>query len=96
MDAQADPNAKRIDEDTDLESRRMDVALGAELRGLRSKRGLTQDQLAAVTGLSKRTIVRIEGGVRPMSIDQLFKIAQALKVKPSVLVDAAEAELGIE
>lgn len=95
MDAQADPNTKRVD-NTAEEAKVIDRALGAELRGLRSKRGLSQDQLAERSGIGKRTIIRLESGERPMSMDQLYKICRALDVRPSVLLNAMENEIGIQ
>ncbi|MEV0031385.1 helix-turn-helix transcriptional regulator [Nocardia sp. NPDC050793] len=81
---------------SDAEAKRIDIALGAELRGLRSKRGLSQDELAKASGISKRTIVRLESGERPMGMDQLYKLCRALRIKPSQLINAVEAEVGIE
>ncbi len=96
MDAMADPNARRVDEEIDLETKRLDLALGAELRGLRSKRGLSQDELAKTSGIGKRTLVRIEQGERAMTTTQLYKICRALGIKPSRLIDAVEVEIGID
>jgi len=96
MDAMADPTPKRVDEDTALEIERINRALGAELRGLRNKRGLSQDELAKAAKIGKRTLVRIEQGERSMSVGQLYQICRALGIKPSKLTDAAEVELGIQ
>jgi transcriptional regulator with XRE-family HTH domain len=57
------------------------------LRTLRRKRGLTQDQLAALCGLPQNTISRLETkeNVRP-SWDSVDAIAGALKVDPTSLL----------
>lgn len=96
MDAMADPTPTRVDEDTALELERINRALGAELRGLRNKRGLSQDELAKAAGIGKRTLVRIEQGERSMNVGQLYQVCRALGIKPSVLTKAAEVELGIQ
>lgn len=81
--------------DKDEVERQLDVALGNEVRGLRNKRGMSQDDLAAATGFSKQTIYRIEKGARSASMDQLMEICRALDIRPSTLLRAAEQEAGI-
>lgn len=75
------------------EERRLDIALGSELRGLRNKRRMNQDQLAAASKIGKRTLVRIETGDKPVTMAQLYRLAKALGVRPSVIIDAAESEI---
>lgn len=95
MNAPADPGTSGID-DAAREEKDIDVALGAEVRGLRSKRGLSQEQLGALSGIGKRTLIRLEAGERAMSMPQLYKICIALGIKPSTLINAMESELGIQ
>ncbi len=54
---------------------------------------MNQDQLAAASGVSKRTIIRLEMGERPATMAQLYRLAKALGVRPSVIIDAAESEV---
>lgn len=82
--------------DVDTDTKAIDIALGAELRGLRAKRGLAQERLAQMVGMNKKTIQRLEAGARPMDMDQLYRICRALGVRPSVLIDAVEKEVGIQ
>lgn len=77
------------------EERRLAVALGGELRGIRGKRRLTQDQLAELTGIGKRTLVRIEVGDAPVRLEQIYRLCKALGVLPSTVIDAAEKEINI-
>jgi DNA-binding XRE family transcriptional regulator len=74
----------------------IDRALGAEVRGIRNKRGMTLDDLAQAAGIGKRTLVRIEKGERPMDMRQLYQICLALRVKPSTIINAMESEVGIQ
>lgn len=82
--------------DPELETSAIDIALGAELRGLRAKRSLSQEQLAQMAGMNKKTVQRLEAGARPMDIAQLYQLCRALGVKPSTLIDAMEKEIGIQ
>lgn len=96
MDAMADSSADRVDDDgIDIEARRIDRAIGIELRRWRSHRKLTQDDLAEAAEISKRTVIRLERGERPMSVAQLYRICRALEIKPSDLLSAVEGEIGI-
>jgi transcriptional regulator with XRE-family HTH domain len=56
--------------------------LGDQIRQLRLKRGLTQDQLAAKAKLSRIYIAKLEGGDRMSpSFPALARIARALGAK---------------
>jgi len=48
------------------------------LKELRSKKKLTQEDLAIISGIPRTTISRIETGKRNISIDKLIMIANAL------------------
>jgi transcriptional regulator with XRE-family HTH domain len=58
------------------------------LRELRLRRGWSQEQLADASGVSVRTIQRIEGG-RPPGRATAAALAGALEVDPALLVDPA-------
>jgi transcriptional regulator with XRE-family HTH domain len=83
-------------DDISQEAQEIDKALGAEVRGIRNKRGMTQTDLAKAAGIGKRTLIRIELGERPMDMRQLYQICRALRVKPSTIIDAMESEIGIQ
>lgn len=55
--------------------------VGMRIRELRVDKGLTGDDLAKMTGLSKHTISKIENGRWSVSIDILEKIINALQAK---------------
>jgi transcriptional regulator with XRE-family HTH domain len=60
---------------------------GVGLRELRQERLLTQKELGEKAGVSKATIVGIEGGkIRPYP-QTLRKLAEALGVEPSALAE---------
>jgi transcriptional regulator with XRE-family HTH domain len=59
---------------------------GKRVAELRAERHLTQEQLAEAAGVSYRTIVSVEVGIRWCTLDTLEKIAKALKVPPMELL----------
>ena len=59
---------------------------GAHLRELRTKRGLTQAQLADTARTSTPFISQLERGVTTPSLGMLLRLAEALECRPSVLI----------
>ena len=53
---------------------------------LRQKRGLSQEALAAKTGLNRVTLARLERALHPPNLDTLDRIARALRVPLANLV----------
>ena len=62
-------------------------ALGPNLRRLRSKRGLSLERLARRSGVSRAMLSQIELGQSAPTINLLWKIARALDVPFSSLID---------
>ena len=61
------------------------------IREVRKSRGFTLEQLEALTGISWQSLQRYETGVRPVTLEKLAAIAEALGVSVSSLViDANE------
>lgn len=60
--------------------------LGANVRTLRIKRKLTQEQLADLCDLHRTYVGAIERGDRNVSLKNIVIIAQALNVEPSELL----------
>lgn len=78
------------------ETRRLAVAAGNKLRGLRGENRLSQEALAAKLGWNKKTIQRLENGEREMTMGQIFALAEALSTTPAKFARAVEEALGIE
>lgn len=55
------------------------------LKAWRVRKLMTQDQLAAASGVAKSTIVRIEGGY-PATLSTIRKLAQALSIDGEDLI----------
>lgn len=62
------------------------ATLAAELRGQRGRRRLTQAQLAALSGVSYRSVVRLENAQRSATVEQLLALAEALDVPATALL----------
>jgi transcriptional regulator with XRE-family HTH domain len=65
----------------------MPLAIGRRVRDARTSRGLTLDQLADISGVSRRMIVNVEGGATNASIATLLRLSTALAVPLAELVD---------
>jgi len=59
---------------------------GKQLQRLRTRRGLTQEQLAVTAGLSRTFLTRLELGQHDPSLSTLVRMAKALKVSVAVLL----------
>ena len=67
------------------------------LREVRERRFVTQEELAARTGMSRATISRLESGLQRPRISTVRKLAAALGVAPEDLVDwgtGTEGDMG--
>jgi transcriptional regulator with XRE-family HTH domain len=60
---------------------------GKQVKKLRLEKGLSQEALALLADLDRTYIPSIEKGERNVSITVIEKIANALKVKISILFD---------
>lgn len=67
-------------------------ALGPNLRRLRSKRGLSLERLAQRSGVSRAMLGQVELGQSAPTINVLWKIARALNVPFSSLIDRASPD----
>jgi transcriptional regulator with XRE-family HTH domain len=66
---------------------------GTVLRELREKKKLSQEKLAEYCDLDRTYISLLERGLRQPTITTLFKLSDALKIKPSELVELVEVKL---
>ena len=70
----------------------MDVVqlLGANVRRYRKLKGMTQEQLALEVGMERSYISDLERGTRNPSVRALGRLAEALDIQPSALLDRTE------
>ena len=72
---------------------KLDTAFGKTLRKRRLAKLLTQEVLATEANLSRAYISDLEMGKKDPSLFTVFKLADALKLKPSVLIDEVESTI---
>ncbi len=60
--------------------------IGANIRNLRKKAGLSQERLAEMADLHPVYISQVEGGKKAVSVEALWKISKAVRVPMSVLL----------
>jgi transcriptional regulator with XRE-family HTH domain len=61
--------------------------VGTRIQRLRMDRGLTQEQLAQLSGVSRNVLMDVEHGRRGLLHERLFDIATALEVSAADLLD---------
>ncbi|MCI9331935.1 MAG: helix-turn-helix transcriptional regulator [Oscillibacter sp.] len=67
-------------------------AVGRVVRDLRKSRGLSQDVLSGLAGIARTHLTMIENGGKQANFETLWRIAQALNMRPSELVARIERE----
>lgn len=68
------------------------VRLGLLIKELRIKEKITQQQLAILCNVDRKTIYRIEKGEQNITISLLFSLAYSLKIKPGILINKIFSE----
>jgi transcriptional regulator with XRE-family HTH domain len=68
------------------------IAFGKVLRRLRMKNSLTQEKLAFESDLQRNYVSLIERGINQPTITTIFKLAAALKLQPSSMIQMVEDE----
>lgn len=67
--------------------------IGANLRSIRKTRGLSLDQTAELTGVSKAMLGQIERGESNPTVTTLWKIAIGLQISFSTLIDEQPSDV---
>ena len=74
---------------------KLDSAFGKTLRLRRFSINLSQEQLGLKSGLSRPYISELEMGKKDPSLFTIFKLSDALKVKPSFFIEEIEQVISI-
>lgn len=61
--------------------------LGSRIRELRGEQGISQRQLALMTGISRSYLWKIETGAADVGVDVLIRIAHALDTQVRELIE---------
>ncbi len=72
------------------------AAFGRVLRAARLKAGMTQETLALESTVQRQFISLIERGENQPTISTIFRLASALKIRPSELISRTEIEVAEE
>ena len=86
--AAAPPPAAAAPHAAPAESTDLAPVVGTNLRRLRTRRGLSLERLAQISGVSRAMLGQIELGQSAPTINVLWKIARALEVTFSALISA--------
>ncbi|GIO33513.1 hypothetical protein J2TS6_46540 [Paenibacillus albilobatus] len=70
------------------------LAFGRALRKIRKEKKFTQDELSIYSRVDRSYISELENGEKAPSLLTITALARALRVKPSVLIEGFERELG--
>lgn len=69
---------------------RLDKIVGKVLREIRQEKGLTATRVAKDSGLSRRFLEYVETGTKSLSVRTLFRLCEALGVRPSKMIQRIE------
>lgn len=68
-------------------------AIGKTIRNLRNRRGISQDVLSGMAGIARTHLTMIENGDKQANFETLWRLANALDMRPSELVAHIEQEI---
>lgn len=69
------------------------VIVGRVIGRVREQKGLSQEVVSGLADIGRTHLSAIERGERKPTMETLFKIADALQIKPSELVKLIEMEI---
>jgi transcriptional regulator with XRE-family HTH domain len=69
------------------------IIVGQVLQRFREQKKQSQELVSGFAGIGRTHLSAIERGERKPTLDTFFKIADALGVKPSIIMAAIEEEL---
>jgi len=72
---------------------KIDNTFGTVLRKKRLSKKFTQEALSLESSLSRAYISELEMGHKDPSLFTIFKLATALKIKPSTFIDEIERQI---
>ena len=67
-------------------------AFGVVISRMRVEKGLTQENLSGLAGIARSHLVALENGEKTVRLDTLWRIADALEILPSELIQRTEQE----
>lgn len=71
------------------------VAVGARVRAIREKAGMSQQDFAAAAGMNPKYAWRVEQGLQNLSLLSIGRAALALGVPPTAFFEGVEVEAAL-
>ena len=68
------------------------VVVGKVIHEFREEKGLSQEVLSGLAAFKRTHLSAIERGVRRPTLETFFRIAEALQIRPSAIMEVIEAE----
>lgn len=68
-------------------------AVGSTIRQIRVQKGMSQELLSGLAGIARSHLAMIETGKKQPNLETIWKIALALKLRPSELITKIEFSL---
>lgn len=68
-------------------------AVGAMICRYRKEKGMTQELLSGLTGIARSHLSMIENGSKQPNFETVWRIAEALEIRPSELVAEIERKI---
>ena len=68
-------------------------AFGVVISKLRVQKGLTQENLSGLAGIARSHLAALEKGEKTVKLDTLWRIANALGIRPCELICKVESEI---
>ncbi len=69
------------------------VIVGTVIQQYREAKGISQEVLSGLADIGRTHLSAIERGTRRPTMDTFFKIAEALQIRPSVIIASIEKEM---
>ena len=71
-------------------------AFGVVISRLRIQKRMTQGAMSGLAGIARSRLVMLENGRKTVRLDTLWRIADALEIRPSELVCLVEKETELQ
>lgn len=68
-------------------------SFGIVISSLRVGKGLTQEKLSGLSGISRSHLAALEKGEKVVKLDTMWRIADALEISPTELIRRIEKEM---
>lgn len=68
-------------------------AFGIVISRHRTQKNLTQEHIARLAGIARSHLVALENGEKTAKLDTIWRLSEALDIRPSALIQDVESEI---